>query len=82
MSKALLSESTEARSAVVSLFDDSPPILVEVRFPEMGTSPDWYLCHEVDELERIMEKLGPGVEVHLDSVWDLINTKNEICLKK
>ena len=31
---------------ITSLFADRPPVLVEVRFPNMGTSPDWFLCED------------------------------------
>ena len=54
-----------------ALFDAKPPVLVEVRFPGMGTSPDWYLCREENELGSILSRLGQGVEVHLHSVWHL-----------
>jgi hypothetical protein len=37
----------------------------------MGTSPDWFLCEDVAALDAIVERLGPGAEVHLSSVWDL-----------
>jgi hypothetical protein len=63
------------RSAIARLVDDKSPILVEVRFPRMGTSPDWHLCESVSEIEAIWERVAPGVEIHLRSVWDL---KNEI----
>lgn len=82
MCKYLLSESTEARAAIANLFNNTPPVLVEVRFPHSGTSPDWYLCEEEEELEQIIERLGPGAELHISSVWDLKNTRGEICLKK
>jgi hypothetical protein len=81
MSKTLWSESPEAKQAVMALFK-VPPVMVEVRFPKMGTTPDWYLCEEEDHLKPILERLGPGAEVRLSSVWDLQNVKGEICLKK
>lgn len=56
------------------LFDEKSPILVEVRFPKMGTAADWYLCHEQQELASLAERLGAGVELRLRSVWDLENT--------
>jgi hypothetical protein len=82
MSKVLLSESTEAKRAVALLFEKAPPVLVEVRFSAAGTSPDWYLCEEEEQLEQILERLSPGVELHVSSVWDLKNVKGEICLRK
>jgi hypothetical protein len=63
---------TEAqRSAGIRLVDDKSPILVEVRFPRMGTSPDWHLCETMSEIDAIWERVAPGVELHLHSVWDL-----------
>jgi hypothetical protein len=82
MSKLLFSLSTEARAAVSALFENSPPVLVEVRFPQSGTSPDWYLCEEEEQFEQILKRLGAGVELHISSVWDLKNVKGEICLRQ
>jgi hypothetical protein len=45
MGKVLSLASTEAKVAVSALFEN-PPVLVEVRFPNSGTAPDWYLCEE------------------------------------
>jgi hypothetical protein len=56
---------------VAALFDTKPPVLVEVRFPGMATSPDWYFCREVEEFEAILSRLTAGVRVHLHSVWDV-----------
>jgi hypothetical protein len=82
MSQVLLLEDTETRSAISALFADAPPVLVEARFPSSWTSPDWYLCEEEAQLEQILERLAPGAELHLNSVWALRKTKGEICLKK
>jgi hypothetical protein len=82
MSNFSLPANIHAKAAISALFANAPPVLVEVRFPNSGTSPDWYLCEEEEELERILERLGPGAELHLSSVWDLKNTKGAICLKK
>lgn len=67
---------------VAALFADKPPVLVEVRFPGMGTSPDWFLCEDRDELTPILDRLGHGVEIHLHSVWDLTNPVGGVVLKK
>jgi hypothetical protein len=80
--KSLFSTSTEAKIALSKLFENAPPVLVEVRFPHAGTSPDWYLCQDEDQLEPILERLGPGAEFHVSSVWDLKNVKGEICFRK
>jgi hypothetical protein len=82
MSQCLELGSVEANNAISALFSDSPPILIEVRFPRMGTSPDWYLCDDPQELVEIVDKLGASEELHLSSVWDLQNPKGELRLKK
>ncbi len=82
MSVFSLPASTEAKAAVSALFSNFPPVLVEVRFPRSGTSPDWYLWDDEEEFEQILERLGPGAELHLNSVWDLKNSKEEICIRK
>jgi hypothetical protein len=70
--KALTPTLTDSQRVTVSeLFDQKGPVLVEVRFVHMGTSPDWFLCDSATEFDSIWERLGPGVEVHLHSVWDL-----------
>ena len=75
-------ESEDARNRIVSLIRNSPPILVEVRFPNAATSPDWYLCEEESDLDEIMDRLGVGCEIHASSVWDLKNEKGDICIRK
>jgi hypothetical protein len=82
MSNVLASQSNEARQAVTGIFDEGAPVLVEVRFPGMATSPDWYLLEEEDQFEQLLEKLAPGTELHVSSVYDLKNAKGEIRLKK
>jgi hypothetical protein len=82
MSQILSLEDTEARFAISALFADAPPVLVEVRFPNAGTSPDWYLCEVEEQFDQILEGLSPGVELHLNSVWALRSGKGEIGLKK
>ena len=76
-----LSKDAQARSVVTALFRKAP-VLVEVRFPQMGTSPDWHLCDDEAELEPILERLGPGAELHLSSVWDLKNSSGELTLRR
>ena len=73
MSISLLSDAKTVLTAVGKLFDEKPPVLVEVRFPRMGTSSDWFLCENAAALDAILDRLGSGVEVHLSSVWDLKN---------
>jgi hypothetical protein len=82
MSQVLSATTVEARSAIAKLFANAPPVLVEVRFPNMATSPDWHLLEDEEQLKQLLERLGPGVELHLSSVWDLKNPKGDICLRK
>ena len=78
MSTSLLSDANTALAAIGELFDEKPPVLVEVRFPKMGTSSDWFLCENVTALDAILDRLGPGAEVHLSSVWDLTNPSGAV----
>jgi hypothetical protein len=80
--KSITKEVAETRSVVSALFENGPPILVEVRFPGAGTSVDWHLYEEEDELDKLLDTLAPGVELRLSSVWDLKNTKREVSFKK
>lgn len=66
---------SDLRKLVSEAFDEGEPLLIEVRFPRMGTSSDWYLCREEEELEQILGQLAPNVEVYASSVWDLVNPK-------
>jgi hypothetical protein len=81
MSTSSLSDMSSVRSAAEKLFAEKPPVLVEVRFPKMGTSPDWFLCGDGDELEPILGRLAAGAEVHLHSVWDLKNPTGGVVIK-
>jgi hypothetical protein len=81
MSTSLLSDANTVLTAVGKLFDEKPPVLVEVRFPKMGTSSDWFLCENMAALDAILDRLGPGVEVHLSSVWDLKNSSGAVVFR-
>ena len=81
MSTSFRSDATAVLTAVEKLFDEKPPILVEVRFPRMGTSSDWFLCENAAALDAILDRLGPGAEVHLSSVWDLTNRSEAIVFR-
>ncbi|MBI1914923.1 MAG: hypothetical protein HYS12_09335 [Planctomycetes bacterium] len=78
MKTSFLEDTQALRTAVEKLFEEKPPVLVEVRFPKMGTSSDWFLCEDAATLDAILERLGPGAEVHLNSVWDLKNQAGAI----
>ena len=82
MKTSFLWETSADVTAVGNLFDEKPPVMVEVRFPKMGTSSDWFLCEDVAALEAILDRLGPGAEVHLNSVWDLKNPAGAIVIRK
>jgi hypothetical protein len=82
MSTSSVPGTDPARAAAAALFAEKPPILVEVRFPKMGTSPDWFLCEDEDDLAAVLDRLGSGVEVHLHSVWDLRNPGGAVVLTK
>jgi hypothetical protein len=69
-------------SVIAALIAQKSPVLVEVWFPNMGTSPDWCLCEDRDELIPILDRLGPGAEIHLHSVWDLTDLIGGVVLKK
>jgi hypothetical protein len=66
---------------VAALFEEKSPILVEVRFPGMGTSPDWYFCREEEEFESLQHRLGAGVIIHLHSVWDVAGTSSSMMIQ-
>lgn len=69
-------------TAIRKLFDERAPVLVEVRFPKMGTSSDWFLCEDTTDLEAILDRLSSGAEVHLNSVWDLKNPVGAAVVRK
>jgi len=74
--------SPEAKSAIVALFAKAPPVLAEVRYPKMATSPDWHLCEDDEELDCAARADWTGVEYIFIGVWDLVNRKEAICLKR
>ena len=82
MNQVSSSALAEAKDAIAQLIQQKPPILVEIRFPNAATAPDWRLCEDEDQLDQVLERLGPGAELHISSVWDLKNVKGEICLTK
>jgi len=82
MSKADSPINKEAQAEVAALFDNSPLVLVEVRFPSAATSPDWHLCADEEQLEHLLDSLRPGAELYLSSVWHLKNVKKEVRLRK
>lgn len=82
MNQPRFQEQLEARANATALFTRTPPVLVEVRFPGTATSPDWHLLEDEEELEALLERLGPKTEVYLSSVWDLENSKGAVRLTK
>jgi hypothetical protein len=81
VSTSLQSDANTVLTAVGKLFEEKPPVLVEVRFPKMGVSSDWFLCENAVALDAILDRLGPGVEVHLSSVWDLKNAGGAVVFR-
>ena len=57
MSTSILSDITTNRKEIGKIFQEKPPVLVEVRFPKMGTASDWYLCEDTATLEAILGDL-------------------------
>lgn len=82
MSTSFLPDTDTARAAVAALFAAKPPVLVEVRFPQMGTSPDWFLCEDPADLDPIFDRLAPGAEVRLSSVWDLTDPVGPVVVRR
>ena len=70
------------RDIVAELFRVKSPVLVEVRFPHMGTSSDWHLCKDLDDLDPIPEQVGPGAKVRLHSVWDVTDPTGGVVFKR
>ncbi len=82
MSTSILTDIAATRKEIGKLFAEKPPVLAEVRFPKMGTASDWYLCEDAASVEAILGRLGPGVEIHLSSVWDLKSAADAIVIHK
>lgn len=68
-------------TALRALFENAP-VLIEVRFPACGTSPDWHLCEHEGELDAILSGLAPGTELRLSSVWDLTSRLGPLVVRK
>jgi len=82
MTRVLSTVNQDTRQAIAQLFATKPPVLVEVRFPRMGTSSDWHLLEEEDELESIWEPLASGAELILRSVWDVHEARGTLRVTK
>jgi hypothetical protein len=82
MNRTITTTPHDAKRVVAELLQTKPPVLVEVRFPNSATSPDWHLCEDEEQFEQILDRLGSGVEVHISSVWDLTNLKDAVVLTK
>jgi hypothetical protein len=72
----------DTRTAAAELFSQRPPVFVEVRFPKMGTAPDWHLLEDDVEFEALLDSLTPSVELWLTSVWDLKVAAGSVCVVK
>ena len=60
-----------AQEQISDLFQKRPPVLVEVRFPNMGASSDWYLMEDLKQFQELWQRLARGVELYVVSVWDV-----------
>jgi len=58
--KESYSELSEALSE--SLYRELP-VLIEARFPRMGTQSDWHLCSTDEELDELLSRLGEGARL-------------------
>jgi len=56
MSTSFLSDAKTVLTVVGKLLEEKPPVLVEVRFPKMGTSSDWFLCENAAALDAILDR--------------------------
>jgi hypothetical protein len=64
VSTSAIPDRNEIRDIGCRLLQERSPIVVEVRFPRMGTSSDWYSCKNSAELEAVLNRLAAGAEVH------------------
>jgi hypothetical protein len=60
------------------IFEERSPVLVEVRFRGCGTSPDWYLFEEKEDLDDLLARLTGRIEVHVISTWDLEHPTDKV----
>jgi hypothetical protein len=74
-------EDPEAQAVIAKLFERWP-VLVEVYFPRSGTTPDWYLFRDREELDQLLERLATNVEINLTSVWSLGDDNVNLKLKR
>jgi hypothetical protein len=81
MGRITPADSLEAMAAVRALFEETP-VLVEVRFPNCGTSPNWHLINAEEEIDQILVGLAPGAELFLNREWDLTNPSSAVRLRK
>ena len=80
MKRVALTDPTVARAAIARLFDEWPPVLVMATFP--GAAPDWHLLGSQEQFRELLGKLGSRVELHVSSVWDLMNVKGEVIVSR
>lgn len=81
MSNTITKLPADIQERVSTLFRERAPVLVEVRFPHMGTSSDWHLFEAEDEFEQLRRRLGAGVEIHMASAWDVEMRRGEITVQ-
>lgn len=73
---------TGTREEALELLESRGPLLVEVRFPRMGTSSDWFLLDSEEEFDALWQRLARGVELHLTSVWDVEARRGKVAVAR
>jgi hypothetical protein len=81
MSETITGLPASVREQLAALFRERAPVLVEVRFPRMGTASDWHMFETEEEFEQLRRRLAPGVELHLASVWDLEMRRGKVTIQ-
>lgn len=82
MSQSVCPVTVASRAAISALFSNKPPVLIEGRFPSCADPPDWHLCEDAEQLDKIFERPSPDAEVHANSIWDLKNAEGALCLRR
>jgi hypothetical protein len=65
------------KDEIAAYFDQHGTVLVEVAFPKMGTSPDWYLFECPEQLADLLATLADNVVVRLVPVDSITSVKGE-----
>jgi hypothetical protein len=82
MTKLLSAASSQGHETVQSLFEAGGPVLVEVRHPGGIFSPDWYLCEEETDFDRLVDRVDHKSVLVVNRVWDLTNRAGPVVLRR